>query len=186
MDRLVEPGLIPTLLKATLEIKVFFVIKKATSENLRSLHHVSVACLQKPLRVLTTLAPRVFHIGDWSVPDHLSFLSSVGWVPLYFSKEKTFIIDFFLQWVAQQQREDRMPRGLKGKLENSRKYEVSAFPKEVILLEENIFITKLIPIHFRLELLRARSKKLFKLGVGNGGWGDLRDHQLCLNISHHR
>ena len=136
--RLVEPCLIPTFIKATLEIKVFFVIKKATSENLRSLHHVSVACLQKPLRVLTTLAPRVFHIGDWSVPDHLSYLSSVGWIPLYFSKEKTFIIDFFLlQWVAQQQREDRMPRGFKGELENSRKYKVSAFPKEVILSEQD-------------------------------------------------
>ena len=136
LDRLVEPGLIPTFLFKY--FKYLFVIKKATSENLRSLHHVSVACLQKPLRVLTTLAPRVFHIGDWSVQDHLSFLSSVGWIPLYFSKEKTLSINFFLlQWVAQQQREDRMPRGFKGELENSRKYKISAFPKEVIFSEQN-------------------------------------------------
>ena len=92
MDRLVEPGLIPSFLKATLEIKVFFVIKKATSENLRSLHHVSVACLQKPLRVLTTLAPRVFHIGDWSVPDHFFFFHR--WVGFHF-EGKNFHHRFF-------------------------------------------------------------------------------------------
>ena len=125
------------------------------------------------------------------VSPRSSFLSfSSGLDSTLFFEGKTFFIDFFLlQWVAQQQREDRMPRGFKGELENSRKYKVSAFPKEVILSEQNpwnIFIIKLILIHFRLEVLRARSKKLFKLGVGNGGWGDLRDHQLCLNISNHR
>jgi len=100
-----------------------------------SLHHVSVACLQKPLRVLTTLAPRVFHIGDCG---------------LHNNREKTGCQEASKEsWKI---------------LENTKS---ALFPK-------------------RLELLRARSKKLFKLGVGNGGWGDLRDHQLCLNISHHR
>ena len=39
---------------------------------------------------------------------------------------------------------------------------------------------------FRLEVLRTRRRKVFKLEQGNGGWGDIRDHRLCLNISVHR
>ena len=36
---------------------------------------------------------------------------------------------------------------------------------------------------FSLVIVNANFPKKIKLKKGNGGWGDLRDHQLCLNIS---
>ena len=38
---------------------------------------------------------------------------------------------------------------------------------------------------FSLEVLRTGSRKVFKLKEGNGGWGDTRDHKLCLNMTLH-
>ena len=39
---------------------------------------------------------------------------------------------------------------------------------------------------FSLEVLRTGNRKVFKLKGGNGGWGDTRDHNLCLNMTLHR
>ena len=38
-------------------------------------------------------------------------------------------------------------------------------------------------VFFSLVIVNANFPKKIKLKKGNGGWGDLRDHQLCLNIS---
>lgn len=35
----------------------------------------------------------------------------------------------------------------------------------------------------QLTLTNAAIAKKTKLRKGNGGWGDVRDHQLCLNIT---
>ena len=40
-------------------------------------------------------------------------------------------------------------------------------------------------LDFSLVVVNANFPKKIKLKKGNGGWGDLRDHQLCLNISDH-
>ena len=34
-----------------------------------------------------------------------------------------------------------------------------------------------------LSVIRTNPRKKMKLKKGNGGWGDKRDHNLCLNIS---
>jgi len=40
--------------------------------------------------------------------------------------------------------------------------------------------TLLFPDRLRYE---PRTGKKIKLKKGNGGWGDVRDHQLCLNFT---
>ena len=80
------------------------------------------------------------------------------------------------------------------------------FPKRCFLIISTVYVAVLntssypeihpIPIHhvippcetfcFSLEVLRTGNRKVFKLKGGNGGWGDTRDHKLCLNMTLHR
>lgn len=38
-------------------------------------------------------------------------------------------------------------------------------------------------IFSRLTMVESAVKKKVKLKKGNGGWGDKRDHSLCLNMT---
>ena len=104
--------------------ELFEELYKADNSNLRSLHHVSVACLPKPMRVLTTKAPRVFHIGAWSVLRQFLQLASL----------RLNIVMIPLSQRAAQPRESRLSRGRSENLGNSGKSTAGTFSKKVIFI----------------------------------------------------
>ena len=175
--------------------------ERSKTWNQRSLHHVSVACLpNKPLRVLATKAPRVFHIGAW-------------WARIIFFPLETIEIIFSsglhnkgkadCQEAAQKTWEilEKAEPALfpeRWFLPPNVPYQVLSSTKPSVMWPVKLFFHPTITTHnvpciakpfddcLRLEVLRTGSRKLFKLKQGNGGWGDVRDHQLCLNISMNR
>jgi hypothetical protein len=48
--------------------------------------------------------------------------------------------------------------------------------------KSKIFLITLLTL-LRLSVVKTALKKKLKLKKGNGGWGDRRDHALCLNMT---
>ena len=161
--------------------ELFEELYKADNSNLRSLHHVSVACLPKPLRVLTTKAPRVFHIGDWSVLRQFLQLPSLR-------PNIVMIPSFSADCTTERGQIVKRPLRKPGKFwkKHGRHFSPKGDFYSIATVHTLLFDTFLSLCCFRLEVLRTRRRKVFKLEQGNGGWGDVRDHRLCLNISVHR
>lgn len=99
--------------------------------------------------------PRVFHIGEWYEIWSFDTIQSVTTFFLYFS-------------------------GVHHKKNNCESNQVISKVQQVIHIATKA--GQLYPKSITLTMPSVTKKT--KLRKGNGGWGDKRDHLLCLNMTH--
>lgn len=120
-----------------------------------SLQHTSHQCLKKKLFAMTVRGPRVFHIGEW-------------W--------ETIVIQLFLsRWLHFLFSDS----GVHHKKNNCESNQVISKVQQVINVATKA--GQLYPRNLMLTVASVVKKQ--KIRKGNGGWGDRRDHLLCLNMT---
>lgn len=123
-----------------------------------SLQHVSQQCLQRKLHAMIVKGPRVFHIGEW-------------WVQVHETRLGIPEADIFLLLLPHS--------GVHHKNKNCESNQVISKVQHVLRIARNSH--QLFPRSLMMTVPSLLKKS--KLRKGNGGWGDRRDHQLCLNMT---
>lgn len=143
-----------------------------------SLQHVSQQCLRKKLHAMVVKGPRVFHIGEWYVCT-LSFqpLQSNSlrgtfqfFINTFFSFSSSLSLSFGSYFLSS---------GVHHKKKNCESNQVISKVQQVLRIATNSH--QLYPKSLTLTVASVMKKS--KLRKGNGGWSDVRDHNLCLNVT---
>lgn len=130
-----------------------------------SLQHVSQQCLQKKLHAMVVKGPRVFHIGEWFVLFFFFYIFRSN-------SQRIFSNFFFLSLFSDFS-------GVHHKKKNCESNQVISKVQQVLRIA-----TKSHQLYPKtLTLTVASVVKKSKLRKGNGGWSDVRDHNLCLNVT---
>lgn len=120
-----------------------------------SLQHVSQQCLRDKLHAMVVKGPRVFHIGEWWVRRDL------------IRNDIKFSISFWSN------------SGVHHKKKNCDSNQAISKVQQVLRIATRS--NQLFPKYLTLQVASAMKKS--KLRKGNGGWGDKRDHNLCMNFT---
>lgn len=123
-----------------------------------SLLAVSVKCLPRELATMVLRAPRVFHIGEWYVTR----------VYLHCTRRYSSLNIMSFRFLS-------LCSGVHHK--NSCKNMSTLRKVQTILREATSYL-----FPQKLFLTRTTNKRIMKKAKSNGGWGDIRDHNLCLRI----
>lgn len=131
-----------------------------------SLQHLSQQCLRNKLFAMVVKGPRVFHIGEWQ--DFSIVLYALLQQMNNTLLELLVIVDF---------------SGVHHKKKNCESNQVISKVQQVLYIarrSKQLFPRNLVKIS---SISVATLIKRSKLRKGNGGWGDRRDQQHCLNMS---
>lgn len=132
-----------------------------------SLQHVSQQCLRKKLHAMVVKGPRVFHIGEWFVAEICLQSNLIRQRDLQY-------IRFFhtFSFISHSS-------GVHHKKKNCESNQVISKVQQVLRIATKSH--QLYPKSLTLTVASVLKKS--KLRKGNGGWSDVRDHNLCLNVT---
>lgn len=134
-----------------------------------SLQHVSQQCLNKKLHAMVVKGPRVFHIGEWFVSNPIwCFPGVLNFISYSQGKFSIFLIFFSFYF-----------SGVHHKKKNCESNQVISKVQQVLRIATKAH--QLYPKSLTLTVGSVVKKS--KLRKGNGGWSDIRDHNLCLNVT---